>query len=51
MYCLSVWQWLGSLLTVCALMVKTNSTFELILDTDIFFHLNANFTLILTKRL
>jgi len=32
-------------------MVKTNSIFELILATDIFFHLNANFTLILTKRL
>ena len=38
-------------LTVCALMVKTNSIFELILAIDIFFQLNANFTLISTKRL
>ena len=35
----------------CALMVKTNSIFELILPIDIFFHLNANFTLMSTKLL
>jgi len=41
-------------LTVCALIVKANSFFELHIGYwfhDIFFHLNANFTLILTKRL